>query len=92
MARNITGFPQFARHLAAIHRMPPMHAPVRKFHVSDIVYSMLRRGISKNMMRHVGKMMLRSGDSSPAPDSIAAMRVGGARSGSMWGSVLKKAY
>lgn len=86
------GFPQFKRHLAAIHRMPPMHSPVRPFHVSDVVYSMLRHGIGKQLLRRAG--------SGPTGDSQIATRAvpGGAKAGkkltsnTLWGSVLKKPY
>lgn len=85
------GFPQFKRHLAAIHRMPPMHAPYRPFHVSDVVYSMLRHGVGKQLLRRAG--------TSPASDAstVAKVRGGagkskGLTSNTLWGSVLKKPY
>ena len=86
------GFPQFKRHLAAIHRMPPTHATARPFHVSDVVYAMLRHGI--------GKQLLRGGNSSPSSDAITQGKTvrGGASSprkltsNTLWGSILKKPY
>ena len=84
------GFPQFKRHLAAIHRMPPMHAPVRGFHASDIIYAMLRHG--------VGKTMNRGGSSSPSNNNLTAQKAvrGGPKSpkaltsNTLWGSILRK--
>jgi hypothetical protein len=85
------GFPQFKRHLAAIHRLPPMHAPVRQFHVSDVVYSMLRHGI--------GKQLLRKSGSTPTGDKIIADKAAGKvispkklTSNTLWGSILKRPY
>jgi len=85
------GFPQFKRHLAAIHRMPPSHAPVRPFHASDVIYAMLRHGVGKSMLRRAG--------SGPSGENNLADRVrGGAKkpkgltSNTLWGSVLKKPY
>lgn len=86
------GFPQFKRHLAAIHRMPPMHSPVRPFHVSDVIYSMLRHG--------VGKQLLRRSGSGPVSDGITGAKAvkGGATSPKkltsnvLWGSILKRPY
>lgn len=40
-----TGFPQLARHIAAIKRKPAAHSGYRKFHASDVVYEALRRGV-----------------------------------------------
>lgn len=85
MSKNLAaGYPQFSRHLAAIHRMPPTHAPVRKFHASDIVYAMLRRG--------VGRMMLRKGVSAPSADRSIASRAGSSKPDSMWKSTLRRGY
>lgn len=86
------GFPQFKRHLAAIHRMPPTHATARPFHVSDVVYAMLRHGVGKSLMRRTG--------SGPASDSTVQAKAvrGGAgsprklTSNTLWGSILKKPY
>jgi hypothetical protein len=85
------GFPQFKRHLAAIHRMPPTHAPVRPFHASDVVYAMLRHGVGKQLLRRAG-----SGVSSDA-STVAKVRggAGGSKkltSNTLWGSVLKRPY
>jgi hypothetical protein len=84
------GFPQFKRHLAAIHRMPPTHSGSRPFHVSDVVYAMLRHG--------VGKTLLRGGDNSPSANSLTAQKAvrGGPKSpkgltsNTLWGSILRK--
>lgn len=84
------GFPQFNRHLAAIHRMPPMHAPVRPFHASDVIYAMLRHGVGKTLLRRSG--------SGPIQDSLTAMKAvkGGPQtpkkltSNTLWGSILRK--
>lgn len=84
------GFPQFKRHLAAIHRMPPMHAPVRQFHASDVIYAMLRHGVGKSLLRRAGN--------GPIQDSMTAVKAvkGGAMPGKkltsniLWGSVLRK--
>jgi hypothetical protein len=86
------GFPQFKRHLAAIHRMPPTHASTRPFHVSDVVYAMLRHGIGKSLVRRTG--------STPTADMAVQNRAvrGGAKSPQkltsnvLWGSILKKPY
>lgn len=86
------GFPQFKRHLAAIHRMPPTHAGARPFHVSDVVYSMLRAGL--------GKQLIRRGSSSPSSDAatqIKASKGSGANqkkltSNTLWSSILRKPY
>jgi hypothetical protein len=85
------GFPQFKRHLAAIHRMPPTHAPVRPFHASDVVYAMLRHGVGKQLLRRSG-----SGPSSDA-GIVSRVRGGGGNprkltSNTLWGSILKKPY
>ncbi len=88
--KNLAGFPQFERHLAAIHRMPPTHSSVRKFHASDIVYAMLRRG--------VGRMMLRRGVSAPSADNNIRYKADRKseiplmRSNSMWKATLRKPY
>jgi hypothetical protein len=80
------GFPNFKRHLAAIHRMPPTHATPRKFHASDVIYSMLRKGVGSSLMRRTG--------SGPAQESITAEKAkqSGKKltSNSMWASTLKK--
>jgi hypothetical protein len=85
------GFPQFKRHLAAIHRMPPMHAPVRSFHVSDVVYSMLRHGVGKQLLRRTG-----SGPSSDNMVQNKAVKGGNIpkklTSNTLWGSILKRPY
>ncbi len=86
------GFPNFKRHLAAIHRLPPTHSPVRPFHVSDVVYSMLRHGVGKQLLRRTG--------SGPIQDNQTAVKAvaGGAAkprkltANTLWGSVLKKPY
>jgi hypothetical protein len=84
------GFPQFKRHLAAIHRMPPMHAPVRGFHASDVIYAMLRHGVGRSMIRNAGN--------APMQDSLTAQKAvrGGPKSpkkltsNSLFGSILRK--
>jgi hypothetical protein len=86
------GFPQFKRHLAAIHRLPPMHSPVRPFHVSDVVYSMLRHGVGKQLLRRAGGGT--AGDMITQQKAVA----GGATSPKkltsnvLWGSILKRPY
>ena len=86
MQSTVGGYPQFKRHLAAIHRMPATHAPVRKFHASDIVYAMLRRGI--------GRSMLNKGLSSPSADRSLSFKSGipSLKSNSMWKSTLRRGY
>jgi hypothetical protein len=81
------GFPNFKRHLAAIHRLPPTHAPVRPFHVSDVIYSMLRSG-------GVGKQAIRRAGSGVASDSITQNKAATNPSGSnkFWKKTLKKSY
>lgn len=84
------GFPQFKRHLAAIHRMPPMHAPVRPFHASDVIYAMLRHGVGKTLIRGAGN--------GPVGNSLTAQKAvrGGPKSpkaltsNTLWGSILRK--
>jgi len=81
------GFPNFKRHLAAIHRMPPTHSEPRKFHASDVIYSMLRKNVGSSLMRRAG--------SGPAQESVLAEKAKKATgkkltSNSMWASSLKK--
>ena len=83
------GFPNFKRHLAAIHRMPPTHATPRKFHASDVIYAMLRHGVGSTLLRRTG--------SGPVQDSLTADKVkmksgksGRLNSNTLWGSILKK--
>jgi hypothetical protein len=87
-AKNLPGgFPNFKRHLAAIHRLPPTHAPVRPFHVSDVVYSMLRSG-------GVGKQALRRAGSAVSSDMSTQNKAAKMPSGSnkFWSKTLKKQY
>jgi len=85
------GFPNFKRHLAAIHRMPPTHAGSRKFHASDVIYAMLRHGVGKSLLRRAG--------SGPMQDSLTAEKAKAVdkmpkfkklTSNTLWGSILKK--
>ena len=79
------GFPNFKRHLAAIHRMPPTHSPVRPFHVSDVVYAMLRHGVGQQNLRRTGN--------APIADKLTQEKAAkGGKSNSMWKSLLKRPY
>lgn len=86
MATTGSGFPNFKRHLAAIHRLPPTHSPVRPFHVSDVVYSMLRSSVGKQGLRRAG-----AGTSSDASTRNKADKMPSG-SNKMWSKVLKKSY
>jgi hypothetical protein len=86
MAGTGSGFPNFKRHLAAIHRLPPTHSPVRPFHVSDVIYSMLRSSVGKQALRRAGA----SANSDKQTQTKAARNPSG--SNRMWSKVLKKSY
>ena len=86
MATTGSGFPNFKRHLAAIHRLPPTHSPVRPFHVSDVIYSMLRSSVGKQSLRRTG-----AGTSSDSQTQGKAAKMPSG-SNKMWSKVLKKSY